>query len=518
MQKPIKKIGLLVVIILILPISAFFIYQFASLNESEEEINRIYVQQLETIIFSINQYSEDIVSSWANNINLAVKSPNQNITENIESLIIENPSIKSVFIADTNFNDVKYYYLGDEKGEKSATFAINPMDLDEKIITRSVDYLNAGYQKIEAIGSITEENLNLCFFPILREENVINICGILFNPNDYVRQNLVSKLSQICGEEFILGIIDETENSIVHSCDRLDLAELALKKPLWLIPGFTVGIKSAGGNLEDLVKQRYYINLIILCTLLLILLAGIGLIYQNLKRELRLTQLKSDFVSNVSHELRTPLSLISMYSETLVLDRLKSEEKKMEYFSVIHNETNRLSKIVNTILNFSKMESGTREYHFTKFELKDLNEEVFRTYDYHISSKGFKYKVNYSDANTTIKADKDAVSESIINLIENALKYSENKKEIEVTIDKNNTGPFWEIKDYGIGINAEDQKKIFDKFFRVSSGLVHNTKGTGLGLSLVKQIMLAHNGDVSVKSSIGEGSVFRLQFNNDFVQ
>ena len=94
----------------------------------------------------------------------------------------------------------------------------------------------------------------------------------------------------------------------------------------------------------------------------------------------------------------------------------------------------------------------------------------------------------------------------------------ENKKEIEVTIDKNNTGPFWEIKDYGIGINAEDQKKIFDKFFRVSSGLVHNTKGTGLGLSLVKQIMLAHNGDVSVKSSIGEGSVFRLQFNNDFVQ
>ena len=123
MQKPIKKIGFLVVIILILPISAFFIYQFASLNESEEEINRIYVQQLETIIFSINQYSEDIVSSWANNVNLAVKSPNQNITENIESLIIENPSIKSVFIADTNFNDVKYYYLGDEKGEKVHFFS-----------------------------------------------------------------------------------------------------------------------------------------------------------------------------------------------------------------------------------------------------------------------------------------------------------------------------------------------------------------------------------------------------------
>jgi len=269
------------------------------------------------------------------------------------------------------------------------------------------------------------------------------------------------------------------------------------------------------GSITELASQRFYKNLIILALLLSILIIGIGLIYYNLKKELRLTHLKSDFVSNVSHELRTPLSLISMYSETLVLNRINTEDKKKEYYSVINNETNRLSKIVNSILNFSKMEAGTRKYEFQNCNLLDINKEVLNTYDYHITSNGFNYNFNCTKNIENIFADKDAVSESIINLIENAMKYSNDKKEIEINIDTNNKGPYWEINDFGIGISKEDQTKIFDKFYRVSSGLVHSTKGTGLGLSLVKQIMDAHKGEVIVKSSVGSGSTFRLQFNKN---
>jgi two-component system phosphate regulon sensor histidine kinase PhoR len=246
-------------------------------------------------------------------------------------------------------------------------------------------------------------------------------------------------------------------------------------------------------------------------------LLGVLLIYYNLRKELRLTQLKADFVSNVSHELRTPLSLISMYSETLVLDRIKDENKKKEYYSVINNETNRLSKIVNSILNFSKMEAGTRKYNFETHNLVDVNDEIMATYNYHIKSKGFDYDTNIEDNIEDIKIDKDAVSESIINLIENSIKYCQEKKHFEIKIGQNEIGPYWEIKDFGIGISYEDQKKIFDKFYRVSTGLVYKTKGTGLGLSLVKQIMEAHSGSITLKSKLGNGSTFRLQFNSNSV-
>jgi two-component system phosphate regulon sensor histidine kinase PhoR len=198
-----------------------------------------------------------------------------------------------------------------------------------------------------------------------------------------------------------------------------------------------------------------------------------------------------------------------------VLDRIKDENKKREYYSVINNETNRLSKIVNSILNFSKMEAGTRRYNFESHNLIDVNAEILATYDYHIKSKGFYYETKIEANIEDIKIDKDAVSESIINLIENALKYSSEQKHFEIIIGQNEIGPYWEIKDLGIGISYEDQNKIFDKFYRVSTGLVHKTKGTGLGLSLVKQIMEAHSGNITVKSELGNGSTFRLQFNSN---
>jgi two-component system phosphate regulon sensor histidine kinase PhoR len=369
---------------------------------------------------------------------------------------------------------------------------------------------------MEVLGKFSGENLNLCLFALKKGNDNIGFCTIVFNPNEFVEQNLVSKISQACGEEFIVAVINDSDNSIVHSCDRLNPSELTLLKPLWLVPGFSTGIKMKSGNIEDLINQRYNENLIVLTLLIIILGVGLILVYLNLQKELRLTQLKSDFISNVSHELRTPLSLISMYSETLVLNRLKSEEKKKEYYSVINSETNRLSKIVNTILNFSKMESGQRQYSFSSINLLTLNKEILKTYDYHIKSKGFTYTVEAPSEIENIRGDKEAISESIINLIENAIKYSNDNKEFKIVIGDDKTSQFWEIHDKGIGISKEDQIKIFDKFFRVSSGLVHNTKGTGLGLSLVKQIMEAHKGEITVNSKLGMGSTFRLEFNKHF--
>lgn len=519
MQKSIKKISFLFLLILILPISAFFIYQFATLNESEKEISKIYIQQLETIIYSINQYSEDIITNWSNEIKNILANKEKLDSDKFSVFLTKNTSIKSILVLDENFNSSAIYGIPDLMENLGFLTSLRTtINQNEVVFNKLVTYLEVGYQKVEAIGSISDQKLNLGVFAIKTNDESINFCAVVFEPNEFVSKNLVSKISQACGEEFILAVVNDRNNSIIHSCDKIQTSQLTVLKPLWLIPGYSLGIKMKSGNIQDLVNQRHYENLIVLSSLLIILMLGFWLIYRNLKKEIKLTQLKSDFVSNVSHELRTPLSLISMYSETLVLERLKSDEKKREYYSVINNEANRLNKIVNSILNFSKMEAGTRIYNFADVNLVQISKEILNTYNYHIKSNGFNYSVEVNNNIDNIFADSDAISESIVNLVENAIKYSRDKKEFIIKIDQNKIGPFWEIKDYGIGIDKDEQNKVFEKFYRVSSGLVHTTKGTGLGLSLVKQIMEAHKGEISVTSKVGEGSTFRLQFTSNFIK
>ena len=270
-----------------------------------------------------------------------------------------------------------------------------------------------------------------------------------------------------------------------------------------------MGILLKGETIDELTGKRIGYNVfLLLATLAIIIIAGI-FVFRSINREIKLNQLKSDFVSNVSHELKTPLALISMFSETLEMDRIKSEEKKKEYYSIIHQETNRLSRMVSSILNFSKMEAGKREYNFSKNDINLIIQQILDTYDYHFSSKGFSCKFDKQDL-SIIKCDKEAISEAIINLIDNAIKYSSNKKMITIRTGSNNNFIYFEVEDYGIGISKEEQKKVFDKFFRASTGNIHDTKGTGLGLSIVKSIIEAHNGNIILTSTVNEGSIFRI--------
>jgi len=227
---------------------------------------------------------------------------------------------------------------------------------------------------------------------------------------------------------------------------------------------------------------------------------------------MELAKIKSDFVSNVSHELRTPLALISMFAETLEMERVPNEEKKKEYYSIISKEAARLSRIVNKILSFSKIEAGKREYRLSNVNINYLVEEVYKSYQFHLKNSGFQFSFSAGKTVPEIQADAEAISEAVINLIDNAIKYSIDKKDISIATGVEGDSIFIEVKDKGVGISEENQKKIFEKFFRVSDGLVHNTKGTGLGLTLVKHIVDAHKGKIKVKSKLNEGSSFILTF------
>ncbi len=233
---------------------------------------------------------------------------------------------------------------------------------------------------------------------------------------------------------------------------------------------------------------------------------------------MELSQLKSDFVSNVSHEIRTPLALINMYIETLEMGRIRSDEKVKEYYSVILQESQRLAGIVNKILNFSHIESGKRKYNFTNVNLNTVVEEVTPLFRIRLDSNGFQFNVEcYPDLKPII-ADRDAVADALVNLLDNAIKYSDNTKVIYIRTGNMRDAVYIEIEDHGIGISSKDQKHIFDKFFRVTEkNLAYKAKGSGLGLAIVKHIMDAHYARIDVKSEKNKGSIFRLIFNKNQV-
>jgi len=240
------------------------------------------------------------------------------------------------------------------------------------------------------------------------------------------------------------------------------------------------------------------------------MVGGIWLTYRNVSREMNLARLKSDFVANVSHELRTPLALIRLYAETLELGRLTAKEKYQEYFRIIREESERLTALINNILDFSRIEAGRKEYEFKETNLAELVRSTLDSYRFQIQQNGFAFEENISPDLPPVNVDREAIARSLLNLVNNALKYSKDRKFIGVSLYRSKSSINLEVRDSGIGIPANEQEKIFEKFYRCGDPLVHNVKGSGLGLSLVRHIARAHGGDVLVESAPEKGSKFTI--------
>jgi signal transduction histidine kinase len=272
--------------------------------------------------------------------------------------------------------------------------------------------------------------------------------------------------------------------------------------------GLILGIKLRGTTIASISAHLLRTNLLVLGALSLLMSAGLILTYRNVARELALAKLKSDFVSNVSHELRTPLALIRLYAETLELGRLPSAGKQQEYYEIIRKESERLTSLINNILDFSRIESGKKEYTFRETNVADLVRSTLESYRFEIEQNGFQFEQRIESDVPPLWVDREAIARSLLNLVNNAVKYSSNEKYLGISLYRHNSGVNLEVVDHGIGIPAKEHLKIFEKFYRVGDPLVHNTKGSGLGLSLVRHIVLAHGGEVAVESAPGKGSKF----------
>jgi signal transduction histidine kinase len=271
------------------------------------------------------------------------------------------------------------------------------------------------------------------------------------------------------------------------------------------------GIALKNTNVDELARNSFLHSAGATVLVVVFLLGGMALTIRATDREARLAQAKSNFVSNVSHELKTPLSLLSLFSEILELGRVNSEEKKTEYYRIIRHESLRLNKMIDNILDFSKIEAGRKTYVFADGDMAEVIEQVLSSYRYQIINSGFDIQTNIQPSLPPVLIDRDAMAQAISNLLDNAIKYSGEVKELSITTQTLGPDLYIEITDRGIGIPRAEQAKIFEKFYRVGDGLVHNVKGSGLGLSLVKHIIEAHHGTISVESDAGKGSRFTIR-------
>lgn len=253
-------------------------------------------------------------------------------------------------------------------------------------------------------------------------------------------------------------------------------------------------------------------------SLVLLLLLAIGLggwrIVTDLKRQLTLARQKTDFVSNVSHELKTPLTSIRMFSELLAEGRITDEEKRRTFLHIITAEVARLTRLINNVLDFARMERGEQQYNFQPCDLTALVRESVAAFRPHLEANGFTLSCEVGAQPCFVSGDRDALAQVLVNLLSNAEKYSAEKKEIAVSIAAPNGQPASvevRVTDHGLGVPRGSEEKIFEQFYRAHDSLNSGIQGSGLGLTLARQIARAHGGDALYEPRPGGGSIFVLR-------
>lgn len=503
-----KRISIIVAVLILLPSVFFTIVQLNSMNETEKEIELIYKNRLNTVVFSVNQFSEDLVNSWKSVINSALAAPEPQLSGKLGLLVQNETSVSAMYFTGFEGN-VTAKFKSEASPSFSDSLVVNLLAENSKIIRRLKTYKEEDYYKNEPLGDF-DDNITALVFLTSSEIEKYQIAILMLNAEEFVRGLLSPKIQEISGQDLQISVTKSTSGRVITATNDARPEEADLADDLWLFKDYSINISIKGVSISDLVNARLYTNLGLLLLLNIFIIGGAVFLYVSVKKQVEITQIKSDFVSNVSHELRTPLALISMFAETLEMGRVRTEEKKQEYYTIINKEAGRLSRIVNKILNFSKMEAGKRTYNFTQNNVNFLIEEILSTYSFHLKNKGFDYSFEKDESLPDQECDGEAITEAVINLIDNAIKYSSDTKKIEISTSFSKGNVAIDVKDYGIGIADKDKKRIFEKFYRVSTGLVHNTKGTGLGLSLVKHIVDAHNGEIIIESEPGKGTTFTL--------
>ena len=261
-------------------------------------------------------------------------------------------------------------------------------------------------------------------------------------------------------------------------------------------------------TLDDLVLQRVFYTAA-LALVLVVTFVGAWLLWRDVRREVTMAELRSEFVASVSHELKTPLTSIRMFADTLREGRV-SGTTRGEYLDTIVGESERLTRLLDNVLHFSKIERGVATYRLEPASLRDIVRAAARAMAFPLAQHGFSLRVTIDEPVPDTRVDADALQQAILNLLSNAMRYSGTAREIDLSLSRVGDEVVVSVRDAGVGIPADEHARLFDQFYRVRAPENEHVPGTGLGLTLVAHIAKAHDGRVTVESAPGAGSTFAI--------
>ena len=266
---------------------------------------------------------------------------------------------------------------------------------------------------------------------------------------------------------------------------------------------------ATGPELEALRSRR---RLLIggMCALVALIVTGGWFVGRAVTRELAVARLQADFVSAVSHEFRTPLTTLCQLSELLMRGRVATEKDRSEYYGLLHKESHRLRRLLESVLDFGRLEAGRMQFRFERVDVAEMTQMSAAEFTAQPQALGHHFEVEAQRSGTAVKADRDALRCVLWNLFENAAKYSPECDRVWVELAEKGRHVEIAVRDRGVGIPGDEQRRIFDRFVRGKAARESNIRGTGIGLAVARQIVRAHGGEITLESEVGKGSTFRV--------
>ncbi|MEX0639175.1 MAG: HAMP domain-containing sensor histidine kinase [Balneolaceae bacterium] len=376
----------------------------------------------------------------------------------------------------------------------------------------SSEYVHSYRTSFDTHRSLTVSLINL------RENRVVGHITLLIDRDYLVNQIIQSQLQETFGNAEqsgvvlwlrdwmageVLAVSDTTYAYTGHS-DQHQVRQRYTDLPdNWILNAQLLDSPAIAASDTSLFR-----NLIVLGTAVIALFGALIFMYITAKRERELAQRQAGFLANVTHELKTPLAAMQAAGENISDGRVADGERLKSYGTHIYNETIRLRKMIDKLLDVARIDSGQSIIQKSPQHLDQLVESWFRNHYNYVTSRGFKFHLNTEDRLPTTMVDVDHIETILSNLVDNAIKYSGIKKEIAIEVARNGKWMELRVTDRGVGISHTAQKRIFDKFYRIEDSMTARTKGHGLGLSIVRDLVHLHEGDVVVESSPGSGTTF----------
>ena len=454
------------------------------------------------------EQARDMASMAAEKVEMVLRRSDDEVLARLQSALAAGagPDRLEAFLGETPL--VKRLYLFDRQGRLiyPGTWTGEDADLYPKLLAEiSQGFWERGGRRDFFAGG------QAVLAAVLRSRDAAPVLAALCRNVEVLRREILEKTLRGLEAPTIVAVLDDQDRPVysrapLEGADRVATAAFRDGLPSWRVALY----QPRGLSPRESVRRQVAILTGAFSVLLVVIVAGIVATWRLVRRETEMARLKSDFVANVSHDLKTPLSVIRMFGETLEMGRVTDEAKRQEYFRVITRESERLSRLIDNVLDFSRIEGGRRRYDLAPTAVEPLIRETLEAFDYPLAQQAFKVEVNVAADLPEVVLDADAVGQALANLIDNAIKYSGEDRWLSVDARVADGHLALSVADRGLGVPTAEQAKIFEKFYRAGRSETQGRRGSGVGLALVRHVAEAHGGRVTVASRPGEGSRFTL--------